>query len=137
MRFAFSSPISRKGQGALMPYLPLTLRYQGRDVKTHGLLDTGAAVSVLPFSIGLHLGAVWEDQTIPLQLGGNLATSEARALFVDVSVERFPDVQLAFAWTKADNVPLLLGQTNFFMEFDVLFVRSACFFEVFPKGSHY
>jgi hypothetical protein len=135
MRFSYLSAASQKSEGALMPYLPLVLRYQGREMNVHGLLDTGATVNVLPFSMGLQLGAIWEEQTIPLKLGGNLAASDARALFVDVSVEGCPMAQLAFAWTKADNVPLLLGQTNFFMEFDVLFARSARFFEVSPKGT--
>ena len=134
MRFPFISPTTHKGEGALMPFLPIQLHLQGRKVKIYGLLDTGATVNVLPYSIGLNLGAVWENQTISLRLGGNLANTEARALFVDAFVADFDKIQLAFAWSKSDNVPVLLGQTNFFMEFDVLFSRSALFFEVTPKG---
>ena len=33
-----------------------------------------------------------------------------------------------------DSLPLLLGQTNFFMEFDVHFYRSRLEFEVEPKS---
>jgi hypothetical protein len=135
MRFPFISPANRKGDGSLMPLLPIILRNNGREINTFGLLDTGATVNVLPFSVGLSLGAVWDKQTIPLQLGGNLANSEARALFIDIIVEGCPSVKLAFAWSKADNVPILLGQTNFFMEFDVLFARSALFFDVVSKGT--
>ena len=135
MRFPFLSPITHKGEGSLMPYLPLALHYKDREIKTYGLLDTGATVNVLPYSTGLDLGFVWDAQTIPLKLGGNLASYEARALFIDAHIEGYPLVKLAFAWTLADNVPLLLGQTNFFMEFDLLFSRSAQFFEVLPKGA--
>ena len=133
MRFPFISPTNRKGEGSWMPYLPLELQYKNQKVTTTALLDTGATVNVLPFSIGIQLGAIWEDQSISLQLGGNLANFEARALFIDASIEGFSPVQLAFAWTYADNVPVLLGQTNFFMQFDVLFSRSSLFFEVLPK----
>jgi hypothetical protein len=28
------------------------------------LLDTGASVNVLPYEVGLQLGAVWENQTV-------------------------------------------------------------------------
>jgi hypothetical protein len=135
MRFPFISATSQKGEGSLMPFLPILLRHQGHEVSTYGLLDTGASVNVMPFSMGLRLGCIWEQQTIPLKLSGNLALVEARAVFVDAMVEGCTPVSLAFAWTRADNVPVLLGQTNFFMEFDVLFARSARFFEVLPKGS--
>jgi hypothetical protein len=43
-------------------------------------------------------------------------------------------VQLVFAWTKAVQVPLILGQVNFFMEFDVCFYRSQLYFAVSPKN---
>ena len=134
MRFPFISP-AHKGEGALMPLLPLQLRLNEQTVQTYGLLDTGATVNVMPYSIGLNLGAVWENQTIALKLGGNLANSEARALFADVYINGSDKIQLAFAWSKADNIPLLLGQTNFFMEFDVFFSRSALFFDVSAKGA--
>ena len=135
MRFPFISATAQKGEGSLMPFLPILLQHQGRETNTYALLDTGASVNVMPFSIGLHLGFVWEQQTIPLKLSGNLALVEARALFVNAIVEGCAPVSLAFAWTRADNIPVLLGQTNFFMEFDVLFARSARFFEILPKGN--
>ncbi len=63
-----------------MPYLSLILERQNRQKQVFGLLDTGSTVSVLPYQTGLDLGAVWENQTIPLKLKGNLADFEARAL---------------------------------------------------------
>ncbi|MCW5923930.1 MAG: hypothetical protein KIS77_16430 [Saprospiraceae bacterium] len=135
MRFEFTSLPTQKGEGAFMPFLPLTLSLEERELKTHGLLDTGSTVNVLPFSTGLELGLIWEEQKMPLRLGGNLSAFEACIVFVNAFIEGCPQTELAFAWTKADNIPLLLGQTNFFMEFDVFFSRSAMFFEVMPKGA--
>ncbi len=100
-----------------------------------GLLDTGAMINVLPYRLGLELGAVWAQQTASLQLTGNLAQFEARVLAVSATVGAFAPVQLAFAWTQAENVPLLLGQVNFFMEFDVCFYRSQLAFDISPKNS--
>jgi hypothetical protein len=136
MRFPFISAASFKEGGslALMPFLPILLSHKDQKIQTYGMLDTGAQVNVMPFSVGLNLGAVWENQTVSMQLGGNLAATEARGLLVDVIVEGCPSVTLAFAWSRNDNVPLLLGQTNFFAEFDVLFSRSSLFFDVSPKG---
>ena len=132
-RYPFTAVDSILGEAGLQPYLPLTLTYQDRSVTVSGLLDTGAMVNVLPYQVGVDLGAVWEQQTTMLRLTGNLAQFEARALLVSAVVGQFAPVRLAFAWTRATNVPVLLGQVNFFMEFDVCFYRSQLAFEIRPK----
>lgn len=90
---------------------------------------------VLPYDAGIQLGAVWKQQTIPVQLAGNLGNSEARAILVTATVGPFTPVRLAFAWTRNNQIPVILGQVNFFMEFDVYFCRSQFMFEIKPKGS--
>ena len=40
---------------------------------------------------------------------------------------------MAFAWAQSDAVGIILGQVNFFLEFDVCFFRSRASFEVRPK----
>jgi hypothetical protein len=50
-------------------------------------------------------------------------------------VGQFEPVQLVFDWTKATGIPFLLGQVNFFIEFDICFHRSQLNFEVSPKNS--
>src|SRR5262249_32753716 len=104
-----------------------------RAISVLGLLDTGAAVNVLPYTIGEQLGEDWGQQTTSLQLSGNLAGVEARVLVVTAVVGSFPAVRLAFAWVKTDAVSLLLGQVNYFLEFDVCFYRARELFEVRPK----
>ena len=132
-RYLYTAADKRLGEASLQPYLPITLTYQGRLVKVSGLLDTGSMVNVLPYQVGVRLGAVWKEQTTVLNLTGNLARYEARVLLVSAVVGRFEPVPLIFAWTRATNVPLLLGQVNFFMEFDVCFYRSQLSFEIRPK----
>jgi hypothetical protein len=75
-QFPYSVREDVAGSPDLLPYLPLSLARQ-QTVAVVGLLDTGATVNVLPFSVGLQLGAVWEQQTAALQLVGNLAAYEA------------------------------------------------------------
>jgi hypothetical protein len=123
------------GEASFRPYLPLNLIYQQNSVTTSGLLDTGASVNVLPYSIGIELGFEWERQTTSLSLTGNLAQYEARVALVQAVVDQFEPVQLIFAWTQAKNVPLILGQVNFFMEFDVCFYRSQLEFEIELKSA--
>lgn len=132
-RYPFVAANSTLGEASLRPYLPLSLNLEGQTVEVAGLLDTGAAVNVLPYQVGIGLGAVWEQQEISLQLTGNLAHYEARLLIVFAHVVPFPPVRLAFAWTKAEQIPVLLGQVNFFMEFNACFYRSELAFEISPK----
>lgn len=132
-RYPFVAADSALAEASLRPYLPITLILQGRSTDTAGLLDTGAAVNVLPYRTGIELGAIWKEQTTSLQLTGNLAQYEARLLLISAHVGSFQAVRLAFAWTAAEHVPLLLGQTNFFMEFNVCFYRSQLAFDITPK----
>jgi hypothetical protein len=133
-RFPFRQAV-RGDDLSLRPLLPVRLGLDGQSVHAEALLDTGATVNVLPFNLGLELGADWNAQPGPLVLGGNLGQYEARALLLDVHVGQLGTVALAFAWTRAEAAPLIFGQVNFFAEFDVCFYRSRQFFEVRRAGS--
>ena len=124
---------------SLMPSLPMTISLGNRSVQVVGLLDSGAAVSVLPYSIGLAIGAEWEEQRSVLSLTGSLGQHEARALIVQAQHPQIisdKPVHLAFAWTRLDSAPVIFGQMNFFLEFDVCFYRSQGLFEVQVKKNH-
>jgi hypothetical protein len=133
-RFPFIVADNRLGEAGFLPQLPITLVYQDHSVSASGLLDTGATINVMPYRIGVDLGATWEEGVSSLRLSGNLAQHEARPIVVAAAVGSFSPVRLAFAWTQTDDVPLILGQVNFFMEFDVCFYRSQRYFEVHPKS---
>ncbi|MGA9379147.1 MAG: hypothetical protein WBV73_10295 [Phormidium sp.] len=135
VRFAFTEIDPNLGALSTLPYLPIVLTYQNQSVSTTGLLDTGSSVNVLPYEMGLRLGAVWERQRLSVPLGGNLARFEARALVLTANVERFSTVELAFAWTQDRNAPLILGQMNFFLAFDVCFYRAELAFEISSKSA--
>jgi len=98
------------------------------------LLDSGAAINVLPLDVGLRLGATWEHQATPVQLTGNLASSEARVLVVSAVIGNFSPVRFTFAWSRSNSLPVILGQVNFFLEFDVCFFRSRSLFEIRCKS---
>jgi Aspartyl protease len=133
-RYPFLSSDPALGEASFRPYLSFTLLHQQVSVPASALLDTGASVNVLPYSIGIDLGYDWEQQTTALSLTGNLAQYEARVVLAQAFVGQFEPVQLVFAWTQATHVPLILGQVNFFMEFDVCFYRSQLEFAVSPKA---
>ncbi|WP_223257274.1 hypothetical protein [Phormidesmis priestleyi] len=51
-------------------------------------------------------------------------------MFVHIQIGNLEPARLAFAWAQASQIPLILGQTNFFREFDVCFQRSRRTIEV-------
>lgn len=133
VRFPYLDIEPSLAEASRLPYLPLRLKSNQHALAASGLLDTGATVNVLPYGLGLELGFVWEQQTTPVRLSGNLAELPARVVLLSATVADFPSVRLAFAWTQATTLPLLLGQVNFFLEFDVCFFRGQSVFEVRPK----
>jgi hypothetical protein len=135
MRFPYSTTEPSQSELDSLPRLPLTLRYGQRQITEACLVDSGATVNVLPYSLGLRLGAVWDDRKATIRLAGNLGNFPAMPLVVTAEIGDFTPVRLAFAWTQAEKVSLILGQMNFFMEFDVCFFRSQLEFEVNPKAS--
>jgi len=133
-RFPFLEVRDVYGDVDVVPRLPLTLSYGEKSIAVSGLLDTGASINVLPYSVGCELGAIWEDQRFSVQLAGNLAPVEAKGLAVTAQIGDFAPVTMVFAWSQTDDVPVLLGRMNFFLEFDVCFYRSQLSFEVRPKS---
>ena len=134
MRFRYSTTDSSQNEFDSLPRVPLILRREGRTVEALGLVDSGATVNVMPYELGLQLGAIWDDSRAIIQLSGNLGNQPATPFFTMVQVGDITPVQLAFAWTQSPNAPLILGQANFFMEFDVCFYRSKMEFEIKPKS---
>ncbi|WP_017295011.1 aspartyl protease family protein [Geminocystis herdmanii] len=129
-RFFYQQVNQTIGEASYLPFLPITLINNNQTLLASGLLDTGATVNVLPYHFGENLGLDWDSQKISINLTGNLANYEAKAVLLKGQINNFPSVKLAFAWTKADNISIILGQVNFFLEFDICFYRSQLFFDV-------
>lgn len=120
----------------LMPVIPLQISYGASSVEVSGMIDSASAVNVLPYSLGTALGAIWQEQHFLGNLTGALANVETRALAVSAynpEIDGAHDVSLLFAWANSDDVPVLLGQFNFLMEFNVCFYRSQNYFEVWRR----
>ena len=133
LRFEYMLADPRAGNGSLMPYLAMTISANSRSAQISGLLDSGASVNALPFGIGESLGFNWEFEKTLVRLTGNLARVECKVIYIDAIVGQFPSTQLIFAWARVDGFPPILGQTNFFMNYDVCFYRSRSAFDVRPK----
>jgi hypothetical protein len=129
-RFFYQQVNQTIGEASYLPFLPITLINNNQTLLASGLLDTGATVNVLPYHFEENLGLNWDSQKISINLTGNLANYEAKAVLLKGQINNFPPVKLAFVWTKADNISIILGQVNFFLEFDICFYRSQLFFDI-------
>jgi hypothetical protein len=81
------------GQASLAPMLPLTLS-GNQTVATSALVDSGAAINVLSYSLGVQLGFNWDQQTQAVELSGNLASFEARVVVLSGVVGTSPPFAL-------------------------------------------
>jgi len=133
LRFPYSATDAAQDEFDALPRLPFRLRQNSHVLDVVGLVDSGATVNVLPYQAGIQLGGVWDDTKAMLRLAGAIASQQAMPFFASAEIADYAPVRLAFAWVSTDNVPLILGQTNFFMEFEVCFYRAALEFEVRPK----
>ncbi|MBW4601953.1 MAG: hypothetical protein KME29_20845 [Calothrix sp. FI2-JRJ7] len=127
MRFKYSITSTTQNEFDSLPRIPLILRRGERSIETLGLVDSGATVNVLPYEIGLQLGAIWDTRKAIIQLTGNLSNLQAMALSATAQIGDFASTELVFAWVSSPNAPLIL-------EFDVCFYRSKSEFEVKPKS---
>jgi hypothetical protein len=120
-----------------MPLVALQLSHTSYRVAASALVDSGAALNILPFDLGLQLGLDWERQNFPLDLGGILTGAQAYAVLLQAELAPFPPIDLAFAWVSRPmrEVRLLLGQVNFFQVFDVHFYGSQQIFEIDLRSS--
>ena len=114
IRFSYNRVEAEQTVVSELAYLPLVLSSVNASAELQGLLDSGSTVNVLPYTVGLALGFAWEQQTIPVALTGSLSKVPAYGVVATGKVASFPPVELAFAWTQAANMPLILGQVNFF-----------------------
>ncbi len=135
LRFAHIQRNPSAGVTGYAPLLLLDLEKNQRTITASGLLDTGVAVNVLPYSIGTALGFAWEKETPGLALGGNINATATRMIVINATIGSLATVPLVFTWTQTDAVPLILGQVNFFMEFDACFFRTQLAFEITPKAA--
>ena len=133
MRFQYSTNDPSQDEFDSLPRIPLILHHNNQGLEVVGLVDSGATVNVLPYQIGIQLGLVWDDSKAIIRLAGNIGNQLAMPVFLMAEIGKFTPVRLVFAWAKSDSISLILGQTNFFLKFDVHFYRSRLEFDIEPK----
>ena len=106
------------------PFIPVRIGRADSEIQTWALLDSGADINVLPYQLGLDLGLDWDaggDYEGLEGLGGGVAAKKSVA---DLYLGSWPGLRQIFAWARDDEIPVILGQWNFFQEANVCFHRS-------------
>lgn len=118
-----------------IPLVTIQLSHNSTITTVSAVVDSGAALNILPYDVGMALNLNWDDQTYPLDLGGILTGTRAYAVLLQAKIEPFASLKLAFAWIDkpSTEVHVLLGQVNFFQEFDVHFYGHQKAFEIALK----
>ena len=129
--FQYRTPVAVPS--GLMPAIPITLRLNV-SCTVNALLDTGASTNVIPHQLGLDLGGDWNFTPYTIPLGGALPHVRAKPLTVELIIATLPPVSQIVLWAENDSVPVILGQTNFFLEFDVCFFRARSLLEIRPRS---
>ncbi len=120
-QFSYTSLPSYPGG---MPFVTILLKNRIRGCSVSALVDSGSALNIMPFDVGLTLGFSWEKQTFPLDIAGTLKGTLSFAVLVKAEIVPFPPVDLAFAWADkpSNEIPVLLGQVNFFKNLTYIFM---------------
>ena len=134
MKFTYSTSAPFQSSGDSLPRVELVLEANGRIVSDTGLVDSGATISILPHAVGLKLGFVWDESKARVPLSGSLGAFEGIPVLAKGTIGSYKPVDLVFAWVNSNELPMILGQTNFFTEFEIHFYRARFEFEVYPRS---
>lgn len=114
-------PYQQIETGVWMPYIPVRLESNGNVIDVMALVDTGATISVIPNSIGRELGLDWATGNKVLLTGA--LESEARLMVLGMEISGLGKTKQGFAWARNETSRVILGNMNFFLEYDVYFSR--------------
>jgi hypothetical protein len=130
LRFPYKARGGSNGPVDQVPLLPFTLHRGQVSLTLEGLIDSGSVFSVLPFDIGARFGFSWDAEPGLVHLGG-IARSPAKVVPFTANIGSITTT-LSFAWARSNSYPILLGNADFFFNFDVFLCRRHSYFEIQP-----
>lgn len=131
-RFQYVLKPGGNGPVDMFPLLPMRLALGSRAIDVMALIDSGATISSLPYDLGLTFGQSWNRLPQQLFVGGAHGSAPAKRLDLMATIGSLPPRLLAFAWVNTNNYPLVLGNADFFFNFDVTLCRRHSYFDISP-----
>ena len=110
----------------ILPYISrpiarVKMIYEKNEIIQDMYVDSGADISLIPYSVGIALGfQLKPDEEIKRigGIGGGKISIVVRKVKIKISQEEF---EIRIAWCMSEDVPLILGRLDVFDKFDVLF----------------
>lgn len=96
MRFPYLLANPKEDTFEKLPLLPMRLKIQN-SIKVFGLIDSGASVNVLPYDVGIALGAIWDETIANIPIRGVFGELRALPVFATAQIGNFASIRLAFA----------------------------------------
>jgi hypothetical protein len=135
------SKLQGPGKSGSMPFVPVRLYYASDErhltepVLVPALVDSGAAVNVIPRDVGEQFGLDWDEQKKMLKSAGMVRGAPTLGLFLWVKLPEIEPIELLFAWSKLStgDMRVILGQIDFFDEFFIDFRKPRGYFEIALK----
>ena len=120
IKFSFKKVVSPKFGEVLKPVIPVTVIGPKRKVKTFMLLDSGADISLIPYSAGEIIGLDL-DMTTRSEIQGvgegsvPYAPSQIKLQIEDI------EITIRIGWALIEEVPFILGRLDLFQKFALEF----------------
>lgn len=120
LRFQYKREVGRLGEVIWRPVADVWfLNTSGEWIELHPYIDSGADITLLPFSFGKLLG--WKKSGKRRErIGGIAGAIEVFNISCKVKIggKKFA---IKAAWAQTEEVPALLGRADVFDKFDVMF----------------
>jgi len=120
IKFSFKKVVSPKFGEVLKPVIPVTVIGPKRKVKTFMLLDSGADISLIPYSAGEIIGLDL-DMTTRSEIQG---VGEGSVPYVPSQIKlQIEDIEITIriGWALIEEVPFILGRLDLFQKFALEF----------------
>jgi len=104
----------------LRPIADVIVEFNGNQIEVPMYIDSGADITLLPFTMGKALGFKEEADEIKQMKGisGAGVPFVAKTISIFLSNER---IEAKIAWSMVEDVPPLLGRMDVFPRFKILF----------------
>lgn len=120
IEFPFEKVYSKKLGKILKPFIPITIIGQSRGVNIRMLLDSGADISLIPYSVGETIG-LEPDLANRSEVCGIGEGSIPYILSpVRIKVENI-ESSIRIGWALVEEVPFILGRLDVFQQFSIEF----------------